>query len=81
MEPTVHSDAARILQRLLVAARRTAGLRQVEVAARLGEPQSFVSKVERGERRLDVVEFVVFCRAIEADPVTILVDLVGASRL
>ena len=43
---------------MLVAAREEAGLTQVEVAARLNKPQSFVSKYERGERRLDFTEFV-----------------------
>lgn len=37
-------------------ARKEAGLTQAEVARRLGKPQSFVSKVESGERRVDVVE-------------------------
>lgn len=40
----------------LVQARKDAGLTQVEVARRLGKPQSFVSKIESGERRLDFVE-------------------------
>jgi len=42
---------------LLVEARQAAGLTQVELAERLCRPQSFVSKYESGERRLDVVEF------------------------
>ncbi len=37
-------------------ARQAAGLTQVKVAAKLGRPQSFVSKCESGERRVDVVE-------------------------
>lgn len=41
-----------------------AGLTQAEVAKRLGQSQSFVSKVERGERRLDVIELRGFCRAL-----------------
>lgn len=44
------------LAQLLVKAREAAGLTQVELAARLRRPQSFVSKVESGERRLDVIE-------------------------
>lgn len=39
-------------------AREEAGLTQVNVAEKLGKPQSFVSKYERGERRLDFTEFV-----------------------
>lgn len=44
-------------------ARVDAGLTQEEVARRLGKPQSFVSKCESGERRVDVVELVQFARA------------------
>lgn len=42
----------------LIAARKAAGLTQQELADQMGRPQSFVSKYERRERRLDVVEFV-----------------------
>lgn len=60
---------------LLTEAREKAGLRQVEVALRLRRPQSFVSKIESGERRLDVVEFLDICAAIDADPVLMLKKL------
>jgi ribosome-binding protein aMBF1 (putative translation factor) len=43
-------------------ARRQAGLTQAEVAERLGKPQSFVSKCESGERRVDFVEVLAFSR-------------------
>ncbi|MCC6350524.1 MAG: helix-turn-helix transcriptional regulator [Candidatus Eisenbacteria bacterium] len=46
--------------RRLKAARRKAGMTQVEVAKRLGRPQSFVSKCESGERRVDVLELAEF---------------------
>jgi len=48
-------DYRRMLERLREA-RLAAGLTQVQVAERLGKPQSFVSKVELGERRIDPVE-------------------------
>ena len=50
------------------AARKDAGLTQDQLAKRLRKPQSFVAKYENGERRLDVVEFVVIARALDADP-------------
>jgi transcriptional regulator with XRE-family HTH domain len=52
----------------LISARKTAGMTQQEVADRLEKPQSFVSKYERRERRLDVVEFVNIAKAIGIDP-------------
>ena len=55
-------------RQLLIQARKDSGLTQVELAKRLGRPQSFVSKVERGERRLDVVEFLEVAHVIGLDP-------------
>ncbi|MBI2818178.1 MAG: helix-turn-helix transcriptional regulator [Acidobacteria bacterium] len=49
----------------LRAARERKGITQVDLAARLGETQSFVSKCERGERRLNIVEVRAFCQALE----------------
>lgn len=46
------------LRAQLIGARKAAGITQQELADRIGRPQSFVAKVERGERSLDVVEFV-----------------------
>jgi transcriptional regulator with XRE-family HTH domain len=67
MSRSVHSDSYAALTRALIALRRKGGLRQLDVAKRLGKPQSFVSKVERGERKLDLVELLILARAIEAD--------------
>jgi len=53
---------------LLREVRRELGVTQIELGQRLENTQTFVSKVERGERRLDVVEFVEFCEAIGAPP-------------
>lgn len=54
--------------------RKEAGLTQVALAARLKKPQSFVSKLERGERRLDVVEFYAIMRAMNYDPGSAFID-------
>ena len=55
------------LLELLVAAREKAGLTQQQLADRLGKPQSFISKYEGGERRIDVVEFVAIADALQMD--------------
>lgn len=64
MEKTIFSKDYSVLLRELRKARKRSGLSQEELAERLGESQSFVSKCERGERRLDVVELRSFCNAI-----------------
>lgn len=51
------------LFRLLRQVRQEAGLKQGDLAERLGRPQSFVSKYETGERRLDVLELYEVCAA------------------
>lgn len=60
------------LQKALVEARQSKGLTQTEIAVRLGKPQSFVSKYESGERRLDVVEFIEVCQVLSIKPHSIL---------
>ena len=55
-------------RQLLIQARKDAGMTQIELAAKLSRPQSFVSKFERGERRLDVIEFLDIARALGFDP-------------
>jgi transcriptional regulator with XRE-family HTH domain len=60
-------EHARLLA-LLVAVRRERGLTQEALAARLSRPQSFVAKVENGERRIDVVEFLELAAALGTPP-------------
>nr|WP_045365475.1 helix-turn-helix transcriptional regulator [Methyloceanibacter caenitepidi] len=69
---SVHSDAQKAFGQLLLEARKRAGLTQWEVAERLKKPQSFVAKYEGGERRIDVLEFLVIARVLDADPVRLL---------
>lgn len=69
---SVHSSEQLALRELLIAARDKTGLTQQKLAERLGKPQSFVAKYEGGERRLDVIEFIVVARAIGVNPARIL---------
>ncbi len=66
--PRLNSPEYQLLRRLLVEGRERAGLTQAQVAAELGRAQSFVSKYEGGERRLDVIEFLHVCTTIHVDP-------------
>ena len=65
----------KIFLKLLIAARQQAGLTQQNVANSLNRPQSFVSKYENGERRLDVVEYLYISKVIGFDPCQIIRQL------
>jgi transcriptional regulator with XRE-family HTH domain len=69
---SVHSPSQAAFCDLIVKARKAAGLTQHDLARRLKKPQSFIAKIEGGERRLDVIEFLMITQAIGADPVRIL---------
>lgn len=56
MTKSAHSEEYKDMLSRLKKARLSAGLAQSDVAAKLGKPQSYISKVEAGERRLDVIE-------------------------
>ncbi len=71
MPRSLFTDAYAILLETLIQARKRAGLTQVQLSARLGKPQPFISKVERGVRRIDVIEFYAVARALKVDPVAL----------
>jgi transcriptional regulator with XRE-family HTH domain len=65
MEKSIHTRNYALFLLILRRFRDELGLTQVDLAARLGVTQTFVSKCERGERRLDVVELKIWCDALE----------------
>jgi transcriptional regulator with XRE-family HTH domain len=56
------------LREIFVDARHSQGLTQVQLAVRLGKPQSYVSKLERGERRIDLIELFELSAALGVQP-------------
>lgn len=68
MPNSFHSDAYAAFRDVLVALRKETGVTQVELAERLGKPQQFISKIEKGDRRVDLAEFVAICRVLRVDP-------------
>lgn len=57
-----------LLRSELKNARLQAKMHQVDLAKKLKKPQSYISKVESGERNLDTIEFVSYCEALEIEP-------------
>lgn len=69
---TIRSKGHRALVNALIEARMVRGLSQDALAERLGCHQSLIARIESGQRRIDVVELVVLCRALGASPVELL---------
>ncbi len=67
MTQSVFSPRYDQFRRQLIQARKAKGLTQTTLAKKLSRPQSFVSKYERGERRLDLVEFLEVADALGID--------------
>jgi transcriptional regulator with XRE-family HTH domain len=65
---SVFSDKYILLRQLLIEARKVANLTQADLSAKLSRPQSYVSKYERGERRLDLIEFLEVAKVLNIDP-------------
>lgn len=80
MPTPLNSPVYARLRALLIEAREQAGLTQAEVAQRLHRVQSFVSKYELGERRLDVVDFMAVCDCLGIDPADLLRQVRGGKR-
>lgn len=76
MPKSVFTGAHTLLVETLKTARKDAGLTQTELGARIGKDQSYVSLIEGSQRRVDTLEFIALCRAMEADPVKLLAKLV-----
>jgi len=70
-----------LFRQLLIQTRKSQKLTQAQVATRLQKPQSFVSKYERGARRLDVVEFLEVARALGTTPYELLRKLEQATEV
>ena len=75
MPKTIFTGANQSVVEVVKEARLNACLRQEDLALRLGRDQSWISLIERSQRRLDVVEFIEIARALDADPVALLSEI------
>lgn len=78
MRKSRNSDEYQFVCNWLVSTRKAAGLTQRDLARRLRREPSFVWRIEKGERRLDVVEFHWVCQALRQDAGTVYQQLVRA---
>jgi transcriptional regulator with XRE-family HTH domain len=68
MPKTVFTGAHKHVVEILASARKEAGLTQTQLGDRIGRDQSFISLIEGGQRRVDVLEFFVLARALGYEP-------------
>lgn len=67
MKKIIHTKEYYLLLELLYGLRMETGLTQAELAHKIGMPQSYISKVENGERRVDIVELYKICNALHCN--------------
>lgn len=68
MPAPIHDPRHKVIAQKLTQLRKDRGLLQIDIAQRLHRPQTFVSKVESGHRRVDILELLDILKALEADP-------------
>jgi transcriptional regulator with XRE-family HTH domain len=68
MPASMHNPAADLIAKMVVAYRKSAGMNQRQLAALLGREQSYIGRIETGQRRLDLIEWIQILRALGVDP-------------
>ncbi|MGQ0286566.1 helix-turn-helix domain-containing protein [Pasteurellaceae bacterium 22721_9_1] len=72
---SIHSEQHIWLRQRLINRRVELNLSQRALCEKMGVVSSFVGKVETGDRRLDLFEFVAYCKGLELDPIAILREI------
>ena len=80
MKKSVHSSEYCFVLKKLVEMRTSAGFTQRQLAEKLNRENSFIWRIEHGERRLDVVEFFWVCEALGFDAKTVYSELADAFK-
>jgi transcriptional regulator with XRE-family HTH domain len=68
MEKTIYTRTHRTVVEKLIDARKKAGLNQEDVAKKLGKTQSYISKIESGQRRVDIVQLKELAQIYKKNP-------------
>ena len=75
MTSSIFTRKYEIFKELLIEHRKRAGLTQQNLAELIDKPQSYISKYESGERRIDLVEFIDLAEALQFDKYEFIKDL------
>lgn len=75
LRKSIHSTEHEFLRQYLKDRREDLGLSQRNLADRMGVIYSFIGKVETGDRRLDVIEFIEYCNTLELDPIEVVKEI------
>ena len=76
MQKTIHSKMGQLVHQKIVEIRKLAGYTQRDLAKKLDREHSFIARIEQGERRVDIVELYLICKACKASPEKIMKDLI-----
>ena len=79
LSKSLYTDRWGQLLGILKQVRKEQGMTQVELAKILHRPQSLIAKIESGERKLDVCQFLDYVEAIGGNPTAIIQELIGSS--
>lgn len=77
LRKSIYSPEHTFLRELFITRRKELGLSQRSLAERLGIIYSLVGKIETGERRLDVLEFIDYCQVLQLDPNEVLLQIIS----
>ena len=75
MPASMFTEPYRVLVQSLIDARKAAGVSQAELGTRLGKGQKYISVIETFVRRIDVIEFIEFSRALNISPEQLFVEI------
>jgi transcriptional regulator with XRE-family HTH domain len=76
MAGAIYTEEQLSIARAFAEVRRAAGMKQIDLAAAIGKRQSYISDIERGQRRVDVLELYAIARALNLEPVELYARLI-----
>ena len=80
MSKSIYDARHVALVEILIEKRKEAGIRQVDLAKAVGKQQSFVARLESGQRRIDVVDLIKFGELLDFDPIEVIKDIMTISE-